>query len=945
MAQDDVHPRRIGRYEIVRTIGRGAMGEIFEAQDPALGRPVAIKLLGGAAVGHDEALLRFRDEARAVARLQHPNIVAVHDFGEQDGAAYIVMEIVRGGSLGQWLERHGPMPVPEAVQTMGQLLSALDYAHALGIVHRDVKPGNLLLDDRGGIRLGDFGLARVDMATDRTLAGTVLGTPRYMAPEQVRGEPVGPTADIYAAGALFYEILTGRPVFTGSMVEVMHAVLATTPEPPSRVGPASLPPVFDAVILRALEKRPEARYASASEFAYAIKDAQRSVALGEELAAAFVNGVPTAARPSLFQRVAGALGAWRGRHREEPAGLPVPPVPPVPPASRPAPEDRPAGSHAVASPAVAPRPAPAPEPPDTGRTVIWKPTVVPAEAAAAATTAPPADAGDRSILLPPPMAARPPVSLIVTASTDRRLVGRSVAIQSDDFVLGRDPAADFVVADDRCSRHHARIRFEDGRFVVADLGSSNGTWLDGRPLKTPRTLLFGASIGIGETILTFAHAHDTTLPDLAGQLVAGRYRLVRCMREGPKGSIYEAAPTGVGANVAVKLLSADLAAYPGYRERFEGQAHAAAKLQHPHVARLLDYGVAELRAGDRPLQTPFLCYELFGGGSLSARMAQPAPIELELALRWVGQIGDALGHAHRRAIVHGDLKPTSVCLDAEANAYVMDFVGADHGGEAGAAVIGAPAFIAPEQWQGEAATEATDQFALAVLAYLLLSGGRPFVGQESPAMRERNFQRPPRPAHEEARDNGREGVTSAASAVLQRALAVNPGERHESVGRFTAELAAALRPGRRGAEALVFVSYRHEPSAGWAVLLARELKEKHQLGVFVDTQRLDGAMQFPAKLQRAIERCEVFVCLLADSTLASPWVREEIRLAHRFGRPMIPVFQESFAPLEPGAMEPAIEALLHFDGVHLLDRRNIHIDHTIEDLARLVQGTLQRPAR
>jgi serine/threonine protein kinase len=938
MAQDDVHPRRIGRYEIVRTIGRGAMGEIFEAKDPALGRLVAIKLLGGAAVGHDEALARFRDEARAVARLQHPNIVAVHDFGEQDGSAFIVMEIVRGGSLGQWLERHGPMPVPQAVQTMGQLLSALDYAHALGIVHRDVKPGNLLLDERGGIRLSDFGLARVDMATDRTLAGTVLGTPRYMAPEQVRGEPVGPGADIYAAGALFYEILTGRPVFSGSMVEVLHAVIATTPEPPSRVGPAPLPPVFDAVILRALEKRPEARYASASEFAYAIRDAQRSIDLGNELAAAVHAGI-VAPRRSLLQRLAGTLGAWRGRHREEAA------KPPAPSVAEPEAAYRPIPAPAVPSPAATPARAPAPEPPDAGRTVIWKPTVVPAESAAAATMAPVPDAADRSILLPPPMAARPPVSLIVTASNDRRLVGRSVAIVSDEFVLGRDPAADFVVADDRCSRHHARIRFEDGRFVVADLGSSNGTWLDGRPLKAPRTLLFGASIGIGETILTFAHAHDTTLPDLAGQLVAGRYRLVRCLREGPKGSIYEAAPTGVGANVAVKLLSADLAAYPGYRERFEGQAHAAAKLQHPHVARLLDFGVAELRAGDRPLQTPFLCYELFGGGSLSARMAQPAPIELELALRWIGQIGDALGHAHRRAIVHGDLKPTSVCLDAEANAYVMDFVGADPAAEAGAAVIGAPAFIAPEQWQGEAATEATDQFALAVLAYLLLSGGRPFVGQESPAMRERNFQRPPRPAHEEARANGREGVTSAASAVLQRALAVDPGERHESVARFTAELAASLRPGRRGAEALVFVSYRHEPSAGWAVLLARELKEKHQLGVFVDTQRLDGAVQFPAKLQRAIERCEVFVCLLADSTLASPWVREEIRLAHRFGRPMIPVFQESFTPLEPGAMEPAIEALLHFDGVHLLDRRNIHVDHTIEDLARLVQDTLQRPAR
>jgi serine/threonine-protein kinase len=914
MGHDDGLPQRIGqrigRYEIVRVIGHGGMGDVYVGRDTALQRNVAIKVMPAAANRDGEAARRFRDEATVVAMLDHPGIVRIHDIVEQDGAVYLIMNLVEGGSVADRLNDGRPVTASEATAIMVQLLGALEYAHGKGVVHRDVKPSNLLVSGNGEVMLSDFGVARFAGTADRTVAGTVIGTPRYMAPEQVSGEPVGPWTDIYAAGALFYELLTGRPVFEGrTTIEDIHSVLSATPAPPSRVGPPSLGTFFDAIVLRALEKRPQARWASAGEFAKAIEVADRS-----------------RAHPSALQRLASRLASWRARTPDA-----------APPTTLTG--DLPAPWQVPADAATSPTPPPALAQAEATSTVIWKPSSSPP--AAPSTTARPE--ADRTVMLPPSMAARPPVHLVVTASADRRLVGRTVEIKVDDFVLGRVATADCFVADDRCSRHHARIRFEGGRFTIEDLGSANGTWLDGRLLTKPRTLLFGAAIGIGETVLTFAHANDTTLPDVTGELVAGRYRLVRCLREGPKGSIYEAAPTGFGANVAVKLLSADLAAYPGYRERFEQQALAATKLQHPHVARLLDYGVAEMHAGGRVLQTPYLCYELFGGGSLSARMAQPAPIEMESARRWIAQVGEALGHAHRRGIVHGDLKPTSICLDAEGNAYVMDFVGTDAGAEAGVGVIGAPAFIAPEQWKGEPATEATDQFALGVLAYLLLSGGRPFVGQESPALRERNFQRPPRPAHEEAKANNREGVGSAASGVLQRALAVAPGERFESVGRFTAELAASLRAGQRGAKP-VFISYCRGPSAGWANLIAWELKEKHQLGAYLDTEQVDGAVQFPVRLQRAIEHCEVFVCLLAEATLASPWVREEIRLAHRFNRPMIPVFQSSYVPLAPEDTEPAVESLVHFDGVHLLDDRNIHVDYTIADLVRLVKDVLERPA-
>jgi len=555
--------------------------------------------------------------------------------------------------------------------------------------------------------------------------------------------------------------------------------------------------------------------------------------------------------------------------------------------------------------------------------------------------APPASAAD----------VLPAVQLVVTTSPDPGLVGRVVPVDVSEFLLGRDPAANLVLQDYHCSRRHAFIRFEAGRFVVVDLESSNGTLLDGCRLTPgqPAPLLFGAAIRIGETTLTFSHVRDTTLPDLTGRLLAGRYRLERVLRASPKATVYEARVSGFGGTVALKLMSAELADYPGYRESFREAAEAAMRLQHPYICPMLDHGLAEVSIGGRVVSIPYVCHTMLAGGSLAARMAERTPIETAQIGRWVTQIAAALAHAHRRDVVHGDLKPTSIVFDTEDHAYVMDFTVA--GAPAapstltGRPLVGAPAFMAPEQWQGKAPTVRTDQFALAVLAYVMLTGTRPFVGQEDPQQRERNFRRGPPPAHEEVRLAGRNDVPYAVSDVLRRALASDPGARFESIERFAEAFENALQRRVRASHSpTVFVSYCHECSAGWAVLMARELKERHGIAVFVDTERIDAAVKFPAKLARAIECCEVFVCLLGASTLQSRWVREEIRLAHYYGRPMIPVFQESFEQYDSEDSDPAVEALLQYDGVHLLDRRNIHVDHTIDDLARLVMGTVRAPA-
>ena len=896
--------RRLGRYEITGVLGRGAMGDVYEALDPTIQRRVAIKTLDKR-LSDATFVARFLSEARAVGRLAHPNIVQVYDAAEQDDLAYMVMELVEGSSLQDHLQQHPELPLDDVVSITTELLEALGYAHARGVVHRDVKPSNVMLTETGTVKLTDFGVAYVDDAVNRTSAGTVIGTPTFMSPEQVRGEAVSAASDQFAVGLLLYRMLTGRNAFAGdSLPTVALAILHAQPPAPSTLV-EGLSPRFDDVVLRALQKDPARRHASAHAFADEVRRAAAAPGAGW---------------------LARLASAWRRTTARGELAETPPPEPPSHPLG-------PAEFHAEMTMIrpVAPEAPPSPE--------AAQPAAVLAQAAAASPAA-----ADSTVVLAAGTARGPvpegaTAQLVVTASSDARLVGRSFPIAGASFVIGRDPTVDLPLPDDFCSRRHAVIERRDGAYVLVDT-SSNGTLLNGRTVdrSAPPRLLFGATIRIGDTTLAFTHVRDTSLPDLTEQLIAGRYRLRELRRQSAKASVYAAQIEGFGGWVAVKLLSAELASYPGYRDQFEQEAKLAMQLQHPHICQVLDNGVADIDVGGRRAQTPFLVYELMRGGSLGRRFAEREPIDVALVTRWLAQMAAALTHAHEQGLVHANLKPTSVCFDADDNAYLTDFAVATGNNSL---LVGAPAFMAPEQWNGEPAAPATDQFTLAAMCYVLVTGSRPFTGQEDPKTRERNFRRPPMPAHDEAKQNGRPEIPRAASDVLQRALATDPASRYPSVDAFAKAFDAALhrRLGSPSAPT-VFVSYQHEPSAGWAVLLARDLKEKYKIAAFVDTQRLDGAVQFPEKVARAIERCEVFVCLLADTTLSSRWVREEIRLAHSFGRPMIPVFQESFAQQEREGMEPSIEALLHYDGVHLLDRRNIHIDHSIADLARLVNDTM-----
>ena len=260
----------LGRYQIVSQLGRGAMGTVYRALDPAIERTVAIKTLNPDLPDENMAEVkeRFLREAKSAGKLNHPNVVTVYDVGEAGGIAYIAMEFLEGRSLRQVLDSGEPLPLESIVQIAAQIADALDYAQRYGIVHRDIKPANIMISPSGFAKLTDFGVAYMP-SSSMTQTGTVLGSPKYLSPEQVLGLPVDGRADIFALGVVLYEMLTKRTPFEKPDITVFSLMQAICMQPVQRVTEISreVPAAFDSILTRALGKRPEERYQKAGEFA------------------------------------------------------------------------------------------------------------------------------------------------------------------------------------------------------------------------------------------------------------------------------------------------------------------------------------------------------------------------------------------------------------------------------------------------------------------------------------------------------------------------------------------------------------------------------------------------------------------------------------------------------------------------------------------------------
>jgi Protein kinase domain len=268
-----------GNYKITEKIGEGGMGSVFKGLDLMLEREVAIKVLRPELAGQAEIVERFRTEAVTLARLNHPRVATLYSFSRHGDLFLMVMEYVRGTTLGDHIERHGAIRPASALPLFCQALEGIEHAHALGVVHRDLKPGNIMVTDAGSAKVMDFGIARVLGASRLTRAGHLLGTVEYMSPEQVRGQHADTRSDIYSAGIVLYEMLTGRvPFASDSEFELMRAQVEEPPPPPSSLL-ADIPEEVERAILRALAKRPEGRFASAGEFRAALLDAYQTAPL------------------------------------------------------------------------------------------------------------------------------------------------------------------------------------------------------------------------------------------------------------------------------------------------------------------------------------------------------------------------------------------------------------------------------------------------------------------------------------------------------------------------------------------------------------------------------------------------------------------------------------------------------------------------------------------
>jgi eukaryotic-like serine/threonine-protein kinase len=280
MAERALVAKKLGRYDITRVLGKGAMGVVYEARDPNLNRKVAIKTVRVDSLSTDEAAdyeLRFRTEAHSAARLQHPNIVSVYDSDRDGDTPFLVMEFVKGEDLKRHLDAGQRYALEQSVRMMCDLLAALDYAHQSKIIHRDIKPANLLIEANGRVKLTDFGVARIQDSGEATRTqGAMVGTLKYMSPEQVQGLSVDAASDMFSAGIVLYQLLTDRRPFDGdSYFSIVNQIINTNPPAPSSINPM-LPPALDAVVARALAKDKSQRFATAQDFSWALQTAARS---------------------------------------------------------------------------------------------------------------------------------------------------------------------------------------------------------------------------------------------------------------------------------------------------------------------------------------------------------------------------------------------------------------------------------------------------------------------------------------------------------------------------------------------------------------------------------------------------------------------------------------------------------------------------------------------
>jgi hypothetical protein len=461
--------QRLGQFQVEELIGQGGMARVYRAFQPSLERYIAIKVIPVPpdATPDQDFLRRFIREAKLIARLAHPNIVTVHDFGEETGWAYIVMEYIAGGTvrdrLAEAASQGRRLGLDRTLHLMSQAALALDFAHQRGVIHRDIKPANMLLRTEEHLLLTDFGIATI-LEANRAFsrAGANIGTPQYMAPEQgIPGGAVDARTDIYALGVVLFHCVTGQLPFAGESPAVLLAQHQRAPVPrPSSLVPG-LPPVVERVILRAIAKDPAGRYQHAREMAAELERARsvvRSLAAQGRVPGGRMDTLVTGALPP------GAVAS----------GGPLPP------------RGAAGAAPAIAGPAQVCFRCGAPNEPRNHFCTVCGYDLSGRRGEA-----------DR-FLLPngKPLLCR-------LTWTNGPLLGRQFLLHQDATTIGRTAESDITLPDRHVSRNHARVSFLNGQWFLEDLESRNGTLVNGTLIKRPAPLMTGDQIRIGDDVLLF----------------------------------------------------------------------------------------------------------------------------------------------------------------------------------------------------------------------------------------------------------------------------------------------------------------------------------------------------------------------------------------------------------------------------------------------------------
>jgi serine/threonine-protein kinase len=909
MSSDNLIGTRIGTYEITAVIGTGGMATVYRAIQGNLGRAVAIKMLKmlSPAFGDDVGFMRnFEREARVTAQLEHPSIIPIYEFGAYQNRPYLVMRLLEGGTLAGRLRDGARFNPVQAEIVLSAVAGALDHAHRRGVIHRDIKPGNVLFDLEDKPYLSDFGIAQLSSYSESGLTGATMitGTPLYMAPEQWIGAVMDARADIYALGILVYEMLTGRTPFK---VETPYALMQQhineAPPPLHEIAP-DLAPELTPIVLKALMKGTADRYATAGAFADAFRvhlreNAARYAGLDTTLPPArAAMRAPNDPITAIFDTFAPPAPPMDKKS----AATPLPPMGAPPMVAPPQSAYRGRSARATSSTAIILAGAAA----LIGVLIIALNGLTPDEggsinvgaaalligvigigigAAAFART----NARTRS--LPPPKPTLTDTQTWYEIPLTMREAAESPDVRAPDKqdaaptpLLPVTESSKEQIAPPPPPRERDAL-YDTREFDVYTMERGESEPLPIRRFVPPPFEPFRSS-----PVPPPAVRRARVLSDFAeGDEFAG-YRLLKRLDSGDANRVYHAINTRNERPVALKLMQgANERAF----SRFKQESLILDSLQHPHIVQFLDFGVEE--------GCIYLVMPLLTGRSLKSRITAGG-LSVPVVIDWTSKFTSALTYIHARAIVHRDFRPVNIVFSADETPYLTEFSIAKRIGEEQALgltmageVLGTPGYIAPEQRLMGEVSPASDQYSLAVVAFEMLTGVMPFDAPKS--MMDNLYAKAKRAT------TIRAALPSAVDEVLLRGMALRPDERYDDVRAFCTALEAALMtpkavippplvspdlsPSRSTAPTgHVFISYSRAQKE-YARRIADWLTGAG-FDVWIDDQ-IDYGDDWWRTIVHAIETCGAFLVIMSPEAEASDWVQREVGNALKFKKPLYPL--------------------------------------------------------